>query len=160
MNKKYSFLKRFSIVSFVFVLLIFSASSTFAQADKTATKEKSLYERLGGYDALAAVTDDFLLRLGTNKLVGRFLVDFSEDSKGKIRQHFIEFLCSATGGSCVYMGRDMKTTHKGIGITEEDWKESVKLLVETLDKFKVPEKEKSEVLAAVSSLKGDIVEKK
>ncbi len=153
-------LKKLSPVLFFFLLAFAGAGSAFAQADKMATKEKSLYERLGGYDALAAVTDDFLVRLGTNKLVGRFLVGFSEDSKGKIRQHFIEFLCSATGGSCVYMGRDMKTVHKGIGINEEDWKESVKLLVETLDKFKVPEKEKNEVLAAVSSLKGDIVEKK
>ena len=58
------------------------------------------------------------------------------------------------------MGRDMKTSHAGLGISEEDWKESVKLLVETLDKFKVPEKEKDEVLAAVGSLKKDIVEKK
>jgi hemoglobin len=54
----------------------------------------------------------------------------------------------------------MKTSHKGLGISEEDWKESVKLLVETLDKFKVPEKEKNEVLAAVGGLKKDIVEKK
>jgi hemoglobin len=58
------------------------------------------------------------------------------------------------------MGRDMKTSHTGLGIAEEDWKESVKLLIETLEKFKVPEKEKEEVLAAVGSLKKDIVEKK
>ena len=140
--------------------MTFSASSAFAQADKTEKKEKTLYERLGGYDALAAVSDDFLVRLGNSKVIGRFLVGLSEDSKGKLRQHFVEFLCSATGGSCIYMGRDMKTVHKGLAITEDDWKEAVKLLIETLDKFKVPEKEKTEVLAAVSSLKGDIVEKK
>ncbi|MBS1796169.1 MAG: group 1 truncated hemoglobin [Acidobacteria bacterium] len=124
------------------------------------TKEKSLYERLGGYDALAAVSDDFITRLATDKLLGRFVVGLSDDSKKKLRQHFVEFLCNATGGSCVYMGRDMKTVHTGLGITEDDWNQSVKLLVETLDKFKVPEREKNEVLTAVSSLKKDVVEKK
>jgi hemoglobin len=58
------------------------------------------------------------------------------------------------------MGPDMKTVHKGLGIAEADWTEAVKLLIETLDKFKVPDAEKKEVLAAVSSLKADIVEKK
>jgi hemoglobin len=149
----------------VLAIVAFGAGSAFAQmekptATKTEMKQKSLYERLGGYDAIAAVSDDFLVRLGNSKLLGRFLVGLSDDSKGKLRQHFVEFLCNATGGSCVYMGRDMKTVHKGLGITEEDWKESVKLLIETLDKFKVPEKEKNEVLAAVSSLKDQVVEKK
>ncbi len=54
---------------------------------------------------------------------------------------------------------DMKTTHAGLGITEKDWDGSVKHLVGTLDKFKVPAKEKDDVLAAVSTLKKDIVEK-
>lgn len=150
-------LKKMSLVLFFVTAFVCTANTASAQTDK---KEKTLYERLGGYDAIAAVSDDFLARLGDSKLIGRFLVGLSDDSKGKLRQHFVEFLCNATGGSCVYTGRDMKTVHKGLGITEEDWKESVKLLIETLDKFKVPEKEKTEVLAAVSSLKGDVVEKK
>jgi len=142
------------------IIALFSFSVAFAQNTNNSTETKSLYQRLGGYDALAAVSDDFITRLATNKLLGRFVVGLSDDSKKKLRQHFVEFLCNVTGGSCVYMGRDMKTSHKGLGISEEDWKESVKILVETLDKFKVPEKEKDEVLEAVGSLKKDIVEKK
>ncbi|MEZ5427472.1 MAG: group 1 truncated hemoglobin [Pyrinomonadaceae bacterium] len=146
---------------FVLVLsftALVGANTAFGQ---TAEKqEKSLYQRLGGYDALAAVSDDFIMRLGKSKILGRFVVGLSNDSKMKLRQHFVEFLCNATGGSCVYTGRDMKTVHTGLGINEEDWEESVKLLNETLDKFKVPEKERTEVLAAVSSLKEQIVEKK
>ena len=69
----------------------------------------------------------------------------------------IDFLCNATGGPCAYAGQDMKTAHAGLGITEDDWNASVKDLVVTLEKFKVPEKEKSEVLGAISGLKGDIV---
>jgi hemoglobin len=53
----------------------------------------------------------------------------------------------------------MKTVHAGLGITEAEWQVSVKHLVASLDKFKVPAKEKDELLAAVSGLKADIVEK-
>lgn len=136
-------------------LVLFSLT-VFAQ--ETA-KPKSLYQRLGGYDAIAAVTDDFLGRLAADKQLGRFFPGLSEDSLKRIRQHIVDFLCVATGGPCVYTGRDMKTTHKGIGVTEADWNQAVALLVQTLDKFKVPEAEKKEVLAAMSGLKKDIVEK-
>ena len=64
-----------------------------------------------------------------------------------------------TGGPCIYTGRDMKTAHAGLGISEADWNTSVKYLVATLDKFNVPTKEKDEILGAVSTLKKDIVEK-
>ena len=117
----------------------------------------SLYQRLSGYDALAAVTDDFITHLATDPQLGRFFVGLSSDSKIRIRQHVIDFLCVATGGPCKYTGRDMKTAHTGLHITEEDWNISVKYLVGTLDHFKVPEKEKNEVLTAISSLKPDIV---
>ena len=119
----------------------------------------SLYKRLGGYDAIAAVTDDFIGRLAGDASISKFFVGHSTDSKQRIRQHVVDFLCSATGGPCVYKGRDMKTTHAGLGITEADWEAGVKHLVATLDKFKVPQKEKDDLLAAASGLKKDIVEK-
>ena len=120
-------------------------------------QQASLYHRLGGYDALAAVTDDFLGRLATDPQLGRFFVGHSTDSVLRIRQHIVDFLCVATGGPCKYTGRDMKTAPTGLKITDADWDASVKALVATLDKFKVPEREKSEVLTAISGLKGDIV---
>ena len=150
-------LKKLLSVSVFVCAVFFSANNALAQPE---TKEKSLYQRLGGYDAIAAVSDDFIDRLGKGKRLGRFVVGLSEDSKKKLRQHLVDFLCNATVGPCLYLGRDMKTVHKGLGIDEDDWKEGVDALVATLEKFKVPEKEKNEVLAAVSSLKGDIVEKK
>ena len=119
----------------------------------------SLYKRLGGYDALAAVTDDFIGRLATDKTLGRFFVGASENSKNRIRQLVLDQLCAATGGPCVYIGRDMKTSHKGLGITEEDWNIAVKHLVATMTKFNVKEKEQKEVAAALTTLKADIVEK-
>ncbi len=124
-----------------------------------AQQAPTLYKRLGGYDALAAVTDDFLGRLATDQQFGRFFVGHSADSIKRIRQLIVDQLCAATGGPCVYTGRDMKTAHAGLGITNQDWDASVKLLVATLDKFNVPAKEKDEVLGAIGGLKKDIVDK-
>ena len=81
----------------------------------------TLYARLGGYDAIAAVVDDFIGRLAGDKRFERFFAGFSDDSKKRLRQHILDQFCVAAGGPCVYMGRDMKTTHKGLGITEADW---------------------------------------
>ena len=136
------------------VLSLLVCSSVFA-ADPP-----SLYTRLGGYDALAAVTDDFIGRLATDKSLQRFFVGHSKNSLMHIRQLIVDQLCAATGGPCVYIGRDMKSAHQGMGISEADWNAAAGHLVATLDKFRVPEKEKGEVLAAISALKSDIVEQK
>lgn len=128
-----------------------------AQANQQA--EKTLYERLGGYNGLSAVVDDFIGRLVTDQQFSRFFSGFSTDSKKRIRQHIVDQFCEATGGPCIYIGRSMKMSHAGIGITENDWNAAAKHLVASLDKFKVPEKEKNEVLAFVTKLKADIVEK-
>jgi hemoglobin len=141
------------------MFLFMAGGAVFAQNDKTTGKEKSLYTRLGGYDAIAAVSDDFIGRLAAGKLLGRFVVGLSVDSQKHLRQNLVDFLCNATGGPCLYLARDMKTSHTGLGITEADWQEGVDSLVATLDKFKVPKREKGEVLGAVSGLKKDIVEK-
>src|ERR1700675_5149162 len=77
--------------------------------------QDSLYKRLGGYDALAAVTDDFLGRLATDQQFSKFFVGHSADSIKRIRQLIVDQLCAATGGPCVYTGRDMKTAHAGLG---------------------------------------------
>jgi hemoglobin len=131
----------------------------FAGSMPSRAQEKSLYQRLGGYDALAAVVDDFVGRLVADKQFEKFFVGQSNDSKKRIRQHVLDLFCNATGGPCIYTGRDMKTSHTGLGITEADWNAAAKHLVASLDKFKVPEKEKGEVLAFVTTLKKDIVEK-
>jgi hemoglobin len=123
------------------------------------TAAAPLYKRLGGYDAIAAVTDDFVGRLATDPQLSKFFMGHSTDSTQRLRQHVVDLLCMATGGPCVYKGRDMKTSHAGLGITDADWTRSVNHLVATLAKFKVPQKEQDEMLATASSLKKDIVEK-
>ena len=149
------FQKRY-LTGFALVLALAGAWVAAAQPAKPA----SLYKRLGGYDAIAAVTDDFIGRMVADKQLSRFfVVGHSEDSLKHTRQLIVDQLCAATGGPCLYIGRDMKTSHRGLGITEADWKAAVTLLVASLDKFKVPQKEKGELLGAASSMKVDIVEK-
>jgi hemoglobin len=123
-------------------------------------KEKSLYERLGGYDAISAVVNELAVRLVTDRQLGVYFKGLSNDSKRKLIAHLTDFVCSATGGPCIYTGRDMKTSHEGLGITEEDWNRFVKITKEVLDKFKVPAKEQQEFLQAVAPLKSVIVEKR
>lgn len=119
----------------------------------------SLYRRLGGYDALAAVTDDFLARLLGDPKMAPYFEEVDEKGKQRLRQMVVDQLCAATGGPCVYVGADMPTAHKGLQISETAWTVAVGYLADTLDKFKVPEREKGEVLAFVISLKSDIVGK-
>jgi hemoglobin len=122
--------------------------------------EKSLYERLGGYDAISAVVNELATRLVTDRKLGVYFKGLSNDSKKKLIAHLTDFVCSATGGPCIYTGRDMKTSHEGLGITEGEWERFVKITKEVLDKFKVPAKEQQEFLQAVAPLKSVIVEKK
>jgi hemoglobin len=121
--------------------------------------EKSLYERLGGYDAIAAVVNELATRLVTDRKLGVYFKGLSNDSKRRLIAHLTDFVCSATGGPCIYTGRDMKTSHEGLGITEKDWDRFVKITKEVLDKFKVPAREQEELLQAIASLKPVIVEK-
>ncbi|MCE8426158.1 MAG: group 1 truncated hemoglobin [Candidatus Methanoperedens sp.] len=120
--------------------------------------EKSLYERLGGYNSIAAAVDDFLGRQFADKQVGRFYVGHSTNSKKRLRQLITEMICEVTGGPAKYIGRDMRTSHAGLGITGSDWQVTVKNLTAVLDKFTVPQKEKDELLAIVAGLRPVIVE--
>lgn len=138
-------------------LLVYEHDSLNAPAPPAANE--TLYKRLGGYDALAAVSDDFLGRLLHDAQLGKFFSGVSKAHAGRIRQHVVDFLCAATGGPCVYAGADMKSTHAGLGITNADWDRMAGLLLQTLDKFGVPDRERKEVLGALGGLKADIVEK-
>ncbi|MDT4895133.1 MAG: hemoglobin [Acidobacteriota bacterium] len=144
------------------VLLLVVGGAEQASAQTTAHRQEaaSLYKRLGGYDALAAVTDDFVGRLVSDKQLTRFFNGVSTDSRKRIRQLVLDQLCAATGGPCIYIGRTMRASHEGLGITDDDWKIAVKLLTETLDKFKVPKAEQDELAKLLGTLKPDIVDKK
>jgi len=119
---------------------------------------KSLYERLGGYEAICAVSEDLLPRLMLYSRLKRFWDNRGEDGLNREKQLLIDFLCASSGGPMYYTGRDMKVSHKGMKISEADWTAFLGHANATLDAFKVPPKERSEVVAFVQSLKKDIVE--
>ena len=124
----------------------------------SAQQPDSLYKRIGGYDAIAAVVDNFVPKLVKDPMLAKYFVH-SQDTLMHIRQLAVDMVCNATGGPCVYVGRDMKTAHKGLGITGAEWDVAVKHFVATLDQVKVPSKEKDELVKVVSALRADIVEK-
>ena len=114
---------------------------------------ESLYTRLGGYDAIAAVTDAVYVRLKSDDKLRRFYDHRGDDGVEREKQLLIDFLSAGAGGPLYYTGRDMKTVHKGMRLDEEDWQRAVSYLTAALDSFNVPERETAEVLALVESTK-------
>ena len=119
---------------------------------------KSLYARLGGYDAIAAVADNLVSRLMSDARLGRFWAHRGEDGVWREKQLLIDFLCHSAGGPLLYTGRDMNTSHKGMRISEDDWSALLMHLNATLDHFQVPAAEKEAVVGFVQSTKTGIVE--
>jgi hemoglobin len=120
--------------------------------------KRTLYERLGGYDAISAVVNDLLPRLQADSQLARFWQHRGEDGLKREKQLLIDFLCSSAGGPLYYTGRDMKTSHTGMKISESDWSAFLGHLNATLEIFRVPQTERDEVVAFVQSTKSDIVE--
>lgn len=120
--------------------------------------EKTLYERLGGYDAISAVANDLLPRLQADATLGRFWSHRGDDGIAREKQLLVDFLCSSAGGPMYYTGRDMLTSHRGMRISERDWSAFIGHLEATLDAFKVPPRERGEVIAFIQSTRADIVE--
>lgn len=120
--------------------------------------EKTLYERLGGYDGVTAFVDDLLPRLESDPQLGRFWQNRGDDGVAREKQLLIDYLCSSAGGPMYYTGRDMKASHKGMNISESDWSVFLGHAGETMAALNIPKQECDDIAAFVSSLKQDIVE--
>jgi hemoglobin len=118
----------------------------------------SLYARLGGYDAIWAVAHDLLPRLMGDERLKRFWQHRGADGLRREKQLLVDFLVSSAGGPVYYTGRDMLTTHRGMGITADDWRRFLEHLNQTLDCFEVGPQERGEVLAFIDSTRSEIVE--
>jgi hemoglobin len=122
------------------------------------TDSKTLYERLGGYDGLTAFANDLLPRLQGDAQLGRFWENRGDDGIAREKQLLVDFLASSAGGPMYYTGRDMKTTHVGMKISESDWGIFLGHAGATLQALEVPQAECEDVVAFALSLKDDIVE--
>ncbi len=140
-------------------------------------EKPTLYDRLGGKEAIHMLVDDFVARVAADPAIkARFDFKNSPRTKafiargvplplaemqavGTLKAYLTELVCEAAGGPCSYVGKDMKAAHVGMGITNAEFDTVVKHLVASLDKFKVPAEEKNELLALLGPMKKDIVEK-
>ncbi len=121
--------------------------------------QKSLYARLGGKKAITAVVDEFVNNVAGDNRINKFFGDTAKDPNrlAKFKGNLVDQICQASGGPCKYKGKDMKTAHKGLGISDSDFGALVEDLVKALDKFHVGATEKNELLGALGPMKGDIV---
>ena len=146
--------RRILVVAALGMALLAGCATT--EQKPMAAQEKSLYERLGGKEAITAVVDDFVGRVAADNRINSF---FATTDIPRLKMNLVSQICEASGGPCKYTGRDMKTTHHGMGITNAQFDALVGDLVATLDKFKVPEKEKNELLSVLGPMRKDIVER-
>lgn len=137
--------------------LVFTAVTLGACATMQGEPEPNLYKRLGGRDGIALVVDDFVANLVADARVNARFKGLKLPAVFKLKSNLSDQICDATGGPCSYLGRDMKTTHKGMKVTDAEWNATVENLGKALDKRKVGAKEKSELLGLLGPMKGDIV---
>ncbi len=121
-------------------------------ADAT-TASKSLYDRLAVRPITAVVDEAPVARTNTDPIQDRF---FNVDAVN-LKKLLVEFVCVATGGPCKYEGRLMEDSHASMYLVDDEFTALVEDLVGALDKFKVPDKEKGEILGALGPLKPTMV---
>lgn len=115
----------------------------------------SLYERIGGVDAIAAVVDSFAARCAGDDRINR---KFERSDIPRLKKMLVDQVCEAAGGPCTYTGRDMREAHEGMGVTAGEFDALVEDLVVTLDQFDVPKPEQEELLTLLAPMRTDVVE--
>lgn len=135
-------------------LLVGCASTNGQSPSGDVMAGTSLYERLGGKAAITAVVEDFVGRVAADSRING---KFANANIPRLKMMLVNQICQASGGPCVYTGRDMKSGHAGMGITSEQFDALVDDLVASLNKFKVGEREKNELLGVLGPMKKDIV---
>ncbi|WP_455245798.1 group I truncated hemoglobin [Petrachloros mirabilis] len=145
-----------------FIIAILGLTALFmnACASEVTKPTPTLYERLGGKEAIKMVINDFIDKLGSDKrITNQKIIDrVASIDVSKLKMHLTDQVCMATGGPCTYTGRSMKEAHAGMDITEAEFNIMVDDLVQTLNAYKVPKKEQDELLALLAPMKGDVVQ--
>ena len=124
--------------------------------------QKSLYDRLGGKTAIVAVVDDFVANCAADTRINKFFAATAADKNrlAAFKNKLVDQICEAAGGPCKYAGRDMKTAHAGMGISNADFNALVEDLTKSLNKFKVAKAEQDQLLGVLGPMRPQIVEKK
>jgi hemoglobin len=117
----------------------------------------SVYTQLGGRHGIALVVDDFVANVVADNRINARFKTLQPAQVFKLKSNLADQICEATGGPCAYVGRDMKTVHRGMKITDAEWNATVEALVKALDSRNVPVGAKSALLGKISPMKPDIV---
>jgi hemoglobin len=141
------------VKAFIQYFVVAIALGLTACAEKPAPVT-SLYERLGGKEAIVKVVDEFVTNVGADSRINAF---FAKTDIPRMKGHLVDLVCQSTGGPCQYAGRDMKPLHANMGIKDEHFNALVEDLVQALDKFNAPQKEKDELLGLLGPMRKDIV---
>lgn len=160
-------MQRYTSLQIIAFALVLGACGDKQQAADTATAaavapdtsapapaQRSLYDRLGGKDAITVVIDDFVANVAADK---RINARFAKTNIPHFKQMLVDQVCQATGGPCTYTGKSMRDAHKGMKITEAEFNALVEDLTQSLDRHNVGAQEKTELLTALGGMKGDIV---
>lgn len=113
-------MRRIKNLGLAFCFLATVSISAAAQCSMAGgqTTEKTLYDRLGGIDAIKAVVGDFAGRVLADERVNK---KFTKSDAPRLVLHLEEQICAATGGPCEYTGQDMKSAHKHMKVTEGEF---------------------------------------
>jgi hemoglobin len=139
------------------ILLVTLGVTMLAACATTKPAEPSLYKRLGGREGIKGVVDEFVAVLMADPRVNARFKALKAPDLERLKTNAADQVCAASGGPCSYLGKDMKSAHKGMRITEAEWNATVEDLVKALDKKGVPKKEQQELLGLLGPMKADIV---
>jgi len=126
-----------------------------AAATADTAVAKTLYDRLGGKGAITAVVDSFVAIVAKDARINK---KFARSDVARVKSMLVDQVCSATGGPCTYSGRSMKEAHRNMGVTEGEFDALVEDLVASLNAYNVAKPEQDELLSALGTMKGDVVE--
>lgn len=132
-----------------------ATTDTAATAAADTSAPRTLYDRLGGKDAITAVVDSFVAIAAKDNRINK---KFARSDVGRVKTMLVDQVCAATGGPCTYTGRSMKDAHRNMGVTEGEFDALVEDLVASLNAYNVAKPEQDELLSALATMKGDIVE--
>src|SRR5580704_176039 len=119
------------------------------------TQTKSLYDRLGGGDAVNALTDSWVARVGGDD---RANGKFARTDIERLKKEVVDQLCEATGGPCTYTGRSMRETHDGMKVTAGEFEVAMQHLGAALGELNVPKTEQDELADLLRPMPADLVE--
>jgi hemoglobin len=147
-------------VTLIFIFMLTALTSTIPSFAETmeVKQEKSLYERLGGYDAISGIVDSFLTKVWDDPVVGRFFVGMGTDTRNQLRQKNKNLMCANTGGPCNKINRPLEIAHAGLNITDKEFDIVAGYIDGALKEFKVPKREHDELMSKIQSLRNYVVE--